>query len=106
MRLAVIANRTLSRAAECFRIAGVEAPRAVTTRAALETCIRDGVPAVTEDPFLLCEAAGLDCLVDVTGAVEHGAQVTLAAIRHGRHVVTMNAELDGTVGPILKQLAD
>jgi len=106
MRLAVIANRTLSRAAECFRIAGIEAPRAVASRAALETCIRDGVAAITDDPFLLCEAGGLDCLIDVTGAVEHGAQVTLSAIRHGRHVVTMNAELDGTVGPILKLLAE
>ncbi len=38
----------------------------------------------------------------MTGAVEHGAHVALAAIEHGKHVVLMNAELDGTVGPILK----
>jgi predicted homoserine dehydrogenase-like protein len=106
MRLAVIANRTLSRAVECFRIAGVTEPRSVRSRAELEECIRSGIPAVTDDPFLLCTAGGLDCLVDVTGAVEHGAQVTMEAIRNGRHVVTMNAELDGTVGPILKQHAD
>ena len=106
MRLAVIANRTLARAVECFRIAGVAEPRSVGSRAALEDCIRSGIPAVTDDPFLLCTAGGLDCLVDVTGAVEHGAQVTMEAIRNGRHVVTMNAELDGTVGPILKRHAD
>ncbi len=106
MRLAAIANRTLARAEECYRIAGIAAPRRVAGRAALETCLRDGVPAVTEDPFLLCEAEGLDCLIDVTGAVEHGAQVTMAAIRNGKHLVSMNAELDGTVGPILKHHAD
>jgi predicted homoserine dehydrogenase-like protein len=31
--------------------------------------------------------------------------VTLRAIERGRHVVTMNAELDGTVGPILQRYA-
>ena len=44
----------------------------------------------------------LDCVVDVTGAVEFGARVAVAAIERGKHVVTMNAELDGTVGPLLK----
>src|ERR1043165_8025147 len=34
------------------------------------------------------------------------ARVTLAAIEHGKHVVLMNAELDGTVGPLLKRKAD
>jgi predicted homoserine dehydrogenase-like protein len=30
----------------------------------------------------------------------------MAAIRHGKHMVLMNAELDGTIGPILKVYAD
>lgn len=106
MDLVAIANRTLARAAACYAEAGAGAPVAVTSRAALEQAIRDGRPAITDDPMLLVEAGGIDCLVDVTGAVEHGAQVTLAAIRHGRPVVSMNAELDGTVGPLLKRLAD
>jgi predicted homoserine dehydrogenase-like protein len=106
MRLAAIANRTLGRAEDCYALAGIAAPRRVGSRAALEDCIRAGTPAVTEDPFLLCAAEGLDALIDVTGAVEHGAQVTMAAIQHGKHVVSMNAELDATVGPILKLHAD
>jgi predicted homoserine dehydrogenase-like protein len=106
MQLAAIANRTLGRAEDCYALAGIAAPRRIGSRAALDDCIRAGVPAVTEDPFLLCAAEGLDALVDVTGAIEHGAQVTMAAIRHGKHVVSMNAELDATVGPILKLHAD
>jgi predicted homoserine dehydrogenase-like protein len=47
----------------------------------------------------------LDCIVDVTGAVEFGARVTVAAIERGLPVVTMNAELDGTVGPLLAHQA-
>ena len=38
--------------------------------------------------------------------MEFGCHVVLAAIDHGKHVVTMNAELDGTVGPILHRMAD
>ncbi len=106
MVLAAIANRTLSRAAECYRIAGIEAPRSVSSVQALDAAIESGTPAITDDPLLLCAAGRLDCLVDVTGAVEHGAQVTMAAIAQGKHVVSMNAELDGTVGPILKRHAD
>jgi predicted homoserine dehydrogenase-like protein len=41
-------------------------------------------------------------LVDVTGSVEFGAHVVLEAFKHGKDVVLMNAELDGTIGPILQ----
>jgi predicted homoserine dehydrogenase-like protein len=106
MRLVAIANRTLPRAVAAYAEAGVAEVREVASQAALEECIRAGIPAVTEDAMLLASAAGIDCLLEVTGAVEHGAQVILRAIEHGRHVVTMNAELDGTVGPLLKHYAD
>ena len=61
---------------------------------------------MTEDPFLLCDAEGIDCLIDATGAVDYGARVTLRAIERGKHLVSMNAELDGTVGPLLRRRAD
>jgi len=38
--------------------------------------------------------------------VEFGARVAMKAIENEKHVITMNAELDGTVGPILKVYAD
>ena len=40
----------------------------------------------------------IDVLVDVTGSVEFGAQVTLEAFDHGKHVILMNAELDARSG--------
>lgn len=106
MRLAAVANRTLGNARRAYTEAGVESVREVSTQGALEDALRAGQPAITEDALLLCRAANLDCLIDVTGDVEFGALVTVEAIRHGRHVVTMNAELDATIGPILKRMAD
>lgn len=106
MRVAAIANRTLEGARRAFREAGQEEMRIVDSVAALERAIEAGVPAVTEDALLLCRAGGIDAIVEVTGTIEHAAHVTLEAIRHGKHVVLMNAELDGTIGPILKTYAD
>jgi predicted homoserine dehydrogenase-like protein len=54
----------------------------------------------------VCEAEGVDAVIEVTGAVEFGAHVATAAIEHGKHVILMNAELDGTVGWALKARAD
>jgi hypothetical protein len=68
---------------------------------------REGRPLpCSSDAFaLLAGRSRSTCMVDVTGAVEFGARVTVAAIERGLPVVTMNAELDGTVGPLLAHRA-
>jgi len=45
-------------------------------------------------------------VIEATGEVEFGARVALEAIAHGKHVILSNAELDATLGPILKVYAD
>jgi predicted homoserine dehydrogenase-like protein len=106
MRLVAIANRTPAKAEAAYREAGVEQLRNAASGAEIDAAIAAGVPAVTDDPFALCDAEGIEAILDVTGAVEAGAQVALRAIERGKHLVLMNAELDGTVGPILKVYAD
>ena len=64
------------------------------------------MPAITDDPYLLTRCEQLDVLIDLTGAVELGAHLTLDAIKHHKHMILMNAEVDATVGPILKSYAD
>lgn len=108
MRLVAIANRTVDRARRAYTDAGIphDAIRTVDSQRALVAAMANGAPAVTDDARLLCGADGIDVILEITGAVEFGAQVAMAAITHGKHVVTMNAELDGTVGSILKKYAD
>lgn len=103
-RMVAIFNRHLDKAVAAYRYAGLE-PVVAETQGQLEEAIRRGSPAVTDDPFLLCRSGQIDCLVDVTGAVEFGARVVLDAFAHGKHVVLMNAELDATIGPILQVYA-
>ncbi|MEL7503748.1 MAG: NAD(P)-dependent oxidoreductase [Cyanobacteria bacterium J06554_6] len=106
MILVAIANRTLAAAKQSYEKSGVDEVRVVSTVADLSRAIENGQYAVTEDAELLCQADGIDVLIESTGHVEFGARVILKAIECGKHVVSMNAELDGTVGPILKVYAD
>jgi len=106
MTLSAIANRTVERARDAFVEAGAEAPVEVGTLAALNDAVAGGRPAITGDPLLLCRADGIDAILEVTGAIEFSAGVALEAIAHGKHLILMNAELDATVGPLLKVKAD
>lgn len=106
MELVAIANRTLAQARRAYEEAGESVLREVSSVLELEACIQRGQPAITDDALLLSRAGGIDAIIEVTGAVEYGAHVVLEAIRHGKHVVLLNAELDGTAGAILKVYAD
>ena len=106
MELVAISNRRLHKAVLAYEDAGIADFQEVTTIEQLEENIRQKRYSITNDPFLVCRAAGIDVVIEVTGAIEFGAEVTLTAIENGKHVVLMNAELDGTVGPILKKYAE
>jgi predicted homoserine dehydrogenase-like protein len=106
MRLAAISNRHLDAARRAYAEAGIDRVREVTTTVQLEDAIARDEYAITEDPTLLGEASGIEAVIEATGTVEFGARATMHAIEHGKHVVLVNAELDGTLGPILKQYAD
>jgi predicted homoserine dehydrogenase-like protein len=106
MRLAAISNRRPAEARRAFVDAGVSDVYEAGSASALEHAIANGRACITADARLLCQAGNLDALIDATGDVEFGAAITLAAIAQGKHLVSMNAELDATVGPILKVHAE
>ena len=105
MRVAGVANRHIGPAVRAFTDLGLD-PAPVSGRAAIDAALRAGTPVATEDADSLARADGVDVVFEVTGSVDYAATVVLAAIGAGKHVVQMNAELDGTVGPILKAKAD
>ncbi|CCH66224.1 Homoserine dehydrogenase [Richelia intracellularis HH01] len=106
MELVAISNRHINAAHQAYIRAGIEDVQVVKTKNELSTAIATGKYAVTEDPMILCHVAEIDALIEVTGAVEFGAQVIMEGIAYRKHIVMMNAELDGTIGPILKIYAD
>lgn len=106
MELVALYNRTRSRALDAAALAGVSDPPTAASVAELDRHIAAGRLALAEDPSLICAADGVDIVLEVTGAVEFGAGVVLDAIAGGKDVVAMNAELNATLGPILKVHAD
>lgn len=106
IELVAIANRNISGAETAYLEAGVEDVVCADSRIELERAISNGRPAITEDAIAVCQAENVDVILEVTGAIEYGAQIALEAIRNGKHLLLMNAELDSTIGPILKIEAD
>jgi len=105
IEVAAIANRTVARAADAYRGAGRQDISIAETLRNLDDAIFAGKAAVAADAMLLAASEIIDVIVDVTGAVEFGAQLCLEAFRHGKDVVLANAEVDATVGPILQEYA-
>jgi len=106
MELVAISNRNIEKAKYAYNQSGIEECMEVNSTEQLDKNILNGVYSITTDPTLLCKSAGIDAIIEVTGAVEASARVVLCAIENKKHVILMNAELDGTVGPILKAYAD
>ncbi len=110
MRLVAIANRTLVNACRVYNELGIddgitELAEAGGSRQA-EKLIDWGIPCVTDCPETLTEARNIDVIVEVTGDVGYGADVTMSAIANGKHVILVNAELDATIGPLLHARAE
>jgi predicted homoserine dehydrogenase-like protein len=101
IRLVAISNRTIANAVEAYSQAGVSSIRNVETVPEMEKAIADREFSVTDDATLLCEADGIDAIIDATGEIEFGCRVAMKAIENGKHLILMNAELDATIGPIL-----
>ncbi len=106
LRLVAIANRTIVAAREAYSSAGVKEVRTVESQNALEEAIHDERFAVTDDAAVVCQAEGIDAIIEATGTIEFAAGVVMRAVEHGKHIILMNVELDATLGPILKAYAD
>lgn len=106
MRLAAIANHRLPAAQAAYQQAVGQKPIVAETVAAVDDAVAQGRPVVVEDLSLLCAADRIDAIIEATGNLESGAQVVLDTVAAHKHIVLMNAELDATLGPILKTYAD
>jgi len=106
VELVAVANRTISQAERAYREAGVDGPRRGDSAGDLDAAMRAHRPAITDDPEVLTDSDGIEVIVEATGEVEFGAHVATRTIEAGKHLILINAELDSTLGPLLKTRAD
>ncbi len=106
MRLVVIVNRSPEKAAQAYRNAGVHEFTSVHSAAELQRAIETQRYAITDHYEAACQAGAVDVVIEATGHVEYGTRVCFEAIRNGKPIILMGAEVDASVGPILKTYAD
>src|SRR5690606_33217254 len=106
--VAAIADRHPDRAKAAIRIAERPAESAAyaDTHAGLAGIVASGRTALTSDSQLVAQADQTDVIIDATGKPAVGAEIGLAAMEHGKHLVMMNVEADVTIGAWLKHEAD
>lgn len=105
MKLVAISNKTTSKADLIYKKANITANQ-TSNKAEFEQLLVKGEYIITDNPEILCESKYIDVIVDATGDVEFGANIALKAIENKKHIVLINAELDSTLGPVLKYYAD
>lgn len=106
IHLAVIANRTPENARKVYEIAGIDSVENISSAAELDNVIAKRKYAVTDDPNAIFECGQIDAVIETTGEVQYGAYAALESIKSGKHTVVLNCEMDATVGPFLKTVAD
>ncbi len=89
-------------------IAYGDSDRAVATDTtdALNAAIESGRIATTQRVETLLESGLIDVVIDATGIPSVGAEIGLAAMERGKHLVMMNVEADVTIGAYLRSEAE
>ena len=103
----ILVNRTVERAVEAWVLAGAAREEIVVTDdpRLLEIAVEQGLPCVCREPESAVAVTGVEVFVEATGTVGPAARAVLRAIAARKHVVVMNAELDGTIGCYLAERA-
>ncbi|MBN7783643.1 hypothetical protein JYP51_01850 [Ponticoccus gilvus] len=65
----------------------------------------NGTTFLTQDARALCEAEGIECIIEATGHPIAGLRHGMAAIDAGKHVVMVNVEADVLCGALLAERA-
>jgi len=78
----------------------------VSTAVAADTAMEANKIAVTSDVSVVLESGLIDVVVDATGVPAVGAEIGIAAMERGKHLVMMNVEADVTIGAYLRAQAE
>jgi len=107
MEIACIVDRRLQSAPKAMEIAGYDADMGVIceTPAAVTKAIEAGRIPIVQDAREAITHELADVVIDATGSPEAGAELGLATLEAGKHLVMMNVEADVTVGAILQNIA-
>ena len=106
MRVVAVVARTLAHGRDAFSgLAPSSELVEVHDPGAVDDVVARGSRACLTSADAVLGADSPEVVVDVTGALEFGATLARDALEHRKPLVTLNAEVEGTVGPVLDALA-
>ncbi len=105
MTIAATYNRTPERAVDVYKSLKIDNYVVTDNLVKANQAISKGNSVITGDMDLFLSLGDVEVVVESTGAIEFGAVTILKAFEKGKHVLSFNAELDSTLGPILFQKA-
>jgi predicted homoserine dehydrogenase-like protein len=108
MEIGAICDLNLPAARRAVDLAYLEEGRHKEARALgeIHAAIESSKIAVTDDSNLVLDCGLIDVVVDATGVPAVGAEIGLAAMESGKHLVMMNVEADVTIGAYLNSEAE
>ncbi len=106
IEVVVVYNRTLSKAENAVKTLGIENFSIAESKCSVQKSSRLGQMVLTQNIDVLCEAYDVDVVIEVTGTIEFATRTILKAFECGKHVLSFNAEIEATIGPILKHTAE
>jgi predicted homoserine dehydrogenase-like protein len=107
MRPALVVARNPRAAVDAYRDAEIPETSVVLSedRDVLATALAECRPAATSRVEALTEVPGIDVVVEATGSLGFGARTMLGCLEAGVPVVSINAEVDATIGYLLHSAA-
>lgn len=107
LRPAVVVNRTPDNAVTAYRAIGHPDADIVVSDEPdrLAAAVAARRPAVTDSLAAAAAVPDVDVVVEATGAIDFGATVILGLLEAGKHVVSINAEVEAAVGYLLHDVA-
>jgi predicted homoserine dehydrogenase-like protein len=107
MHPALLVSRTIERGLENWALIGHRFDEIVVSDEPelLARAIDAERPALSTRAEVIPLIDSIDLVVEATGAIDYGAKVILESIVAGKDVVSMNAEVDATIGFLLHQVA-
>ena len=99
IHIAAIADLAPARAADALRRTGWSDERFGAR--SLAEALTHGTTLLTDDAAAMIAAAGIEVVIDATGAPAAGIRHALACAEHGKHIVMVNVEADALAGPLL-----
>lgn len=103
-QVVAVADVKAERALGCLESMEIAAREAASV-AGGQLALQAGRVAVFHDGRMLAAMPQVDVVIEASSAISEAGDFAVTALRHGKHLILMNAEIDLIFGPALLQLA-